>query len=152
MFDVTDPADLLALKTEVNTDPISMGYDPAGGTRILLDLLNEPGSNVGGETTGAPLTARALWEICADNPDDLTPHGPFSEGDQFVVQQFFEIAGSPEADLSWGRARLRSLFPAADGIVDAIDALLRTMSRAEVLFGEGTTISRTDWFAARDSA
>jgi len=26
-FDRTDPADLLALKTEVNTDPISMGYD-----------------------------------------------------------------------------------------------------------------------------
>ena len=150
-FDRTSAADLAALKTEVNTDPIGMGYDTNANVNTLIGLLNDAASNIGGETTGAPLTARSLWEICADNTDDLTPHGQFSVGDQFVVQQFFEVAGSPDTDLSWGRARFRSLFPAADGIVSALDALQRGLSRAEVLFGEGTSLSQQDWFAARDS-
>ena len=150
-FDVTNPTDLAALKSEVNTDPIGMGYDPAGPTQAILDLLNDPENNVGNETTGAPLTTRALWEISADNSDDLTPHGNFSVGDQFVVQQLFEISSGPGDDLSWARTKLRALFPANDGFVTDLDALIRTLNRAEVLFGEGTAISRTDWITARDS-
>lgn len=150
-FDRTDPADLLALKTEVTTDPAGVGYDVAGPTKFILDNLNLPENNPGSETTGAPLTARVLWEISADNPDDLTPHGQFSVGDQFVMQQLFEITAGPDSDLSWARARVVGLFPANDGIPTAINALLRGLSRAEVLFGTDTTISQQDWFAARDS-
>lgn len=150
-FDRTDPADLLALKTEVNTDPIGMGYDVNANVTTLMGLLNEADANVGGETTGAPITARVLWEACADNPDDLTPHGQFSAGDQFVVQQLFETSEGPYSDLSWARARFINLFPPTDGIVTTINSLLRGLSRAEVLFGEGTVLSNKDWSAARDS-
>ena len=101
-----------------------MGYNP-DITQQVIKPINDPDANVGNETTGAPLTARALWEVAADNPDDLTPHGAFSEGDQFVMQQLFEISQGPDDDLSWARARVLSLFPANDGIVDSINALLR---------------------------
>jgi hypothetical protein len=150
-FDRTDPADLLALKTEVTTDPIGVGYDVNGATKDILAMLNDAELNPGNETTGAPLTARVLWEISADSPDDLTPHGQFSVGDQFVMQQLFEISSGPDDDLSWARARVLNLFPANDGIPQAINALLRGLSRAEVLFGTDTIISQQDWFAARDS-
>jgi len=150
-FDRTNSTDLAALKSEVNTDPIAMGYNPTGATQQLLNLLNDPANNTGGETTSAPLTARVLWEIAADNPDDLTPHGQFSEGDALVFQGLWEISIDPDADISWARMRVLNLFPANDGLRTDLEALVRALSRAEVLFGEGTVISRDDWIAARDS-
>ena len=150
-FDITNPDDLAALKLEVTTDPVGVGYDVNGPTKFILDNLNDPENNPGSETTGAPLTTRVLWEIAADNSDDMTPHGQFSVGDQFVMQQLFEISQSPDDDLSWARAKVLQLFPAQDGIAQDINALLRAMSRAEVLFGVDTTITQNDWFAARDS-
>ncbi len=58
MFDAANPADLAALKSEVNTDPISMGYAAViNQTQPLLKLLNEPENNVGSETIGVPYQA-----------------------------------------------------------------------------------------------
>lgn len=151
-FDRTDPADLLALKTEVNTDPISMGYAAVvDQTQNLLKLLNDPTNNVGGETAQGDLTPRVLWELAADNPDDFTPHGQFSEGDQFVMQQLFEISNLIDDDLNWARDKISNIFPAADGFRIALEALSKLLSRSEVLFGENTVITRDDWIAARES-
>ena len=60
-FDVNNPADLLALKNEVNLDPIGMGYDPTGPTQPLLKLLNDPSENIGGDTAEP---ARQIMFIC----------------------------------------------------------------------------------------
>ena len=150
-FDRSDPTDLASLKSEVNTDPIAMGYNPTGSTQQLLNKLNDPANNVGGDTATAPLTARLLWEAAADNSDDLTPHGQFSEGDQIAFRGLLEISESPDDDISWARTRVANLFPAQDGLRQALEAQVRALSRAEVLFGENTNISREDWFAARDS-
>ncbi len=60
-FDRNNPADVLALNTEVFTDPAGMGYTPADGdTGKLLDLLNLPANNVGGQTGVAPLRGKDL--------------------------------------------------------------------------------------------
>ena len=41
MFDRNDSADLAALKSEVNTDPLGLGYNPGSGdVRNILDLIN----------------------------------------------------------------------------------------------------------------
>ena len=151
-FDRNDPADLLALKNEVELDPIAMGYAAVvDQTTQLLKLLNDPASNVGGDTAQGDLTPRVLWELAAANPDDFTPHGQFSEGDQFVMQQLFEISNNLDDDLNWARSLISNIFPANDGFRIALEALSKPLSRAEVLFGEDTVLSREDWLAARDS-
>lgn len=149
MFDVTDPADLLALKTEVNTDPISMGYDANGGTKQILNLLNLPENNVGGETVGESFTPRLMLEIL--EPGDLTVGGQFTEGEQAWIKLLMESSATLDDDIELFRAKFISVFPANSATVTNLAARLRNLSRAEVLFGEGTSISRNDWFAARDS-
>ena len=39
---------------------------------------------------------------------------------------------------------------ASDESTTALDAIITALSRAEVLWGQGTTITEDDWFAARD--
>src|SRR5210317_988792 len=64
MFDRTNQADLTALKTEVQTDPIAMNYAAAvNSTAQLLKLLNDPDNNVGGGTTNVELTAEVLLDV-----------------------------------------------------------------------------------------
>lgn len=148
-FDRNDPADLLALKTEVNTDPIAMGYNPTGSTPQLLSLLNEGANNVGGETTGETFTHRLIIEVT--EPDDLTVGGQFSQGDLETVKSIMALSGTQDPDISWAETRWRQAHVGNNTTLANIDARIRTLSRAEVLFGEGTFISRDDWFAARDS-
>jgi hypothetical protein len=136
MFDRTDPADLQALQTEVNTDPISMGYAAVvDKTKELLDLLNNPSNNVGGETAGAEFTHE-------------------------VLMQTWEPKGTLNEHLPWIEALTREADPrpyesiyranASPASITALDALIVPLSRAEVLFGQGTVITEADWFAARD--
>ena len=149
-FDRNDAADLLALKTEVNTDPIGMGYDPAGNTTQLLKLLNDPASNVGGDMVAGDITPRIMLRDVID-PGDLTPGGQFEQGELEFVKMVMEISQLPDDDLSEMRTKLEAVFPANTTTGAAFRALSRAISRAEALFGVDTVISRDDWFAARDS-
>ena len=148
-FDRSDPADLLALKTEVNSDPIGMGYDATGPTKAILDLLNEPASNVGGETTGEDLTVNLL--LAAIDPNELTVGGQFTEGELAWLKLVVESTQSPEENIEQHRAKITALFQPSDQTRVDLEAQSRAMSRAEVRFGIGTNISRQDWFSARDS-
>lgn len=143
-FDRTNAADLLALKTELTTDPIVMGYNLNQNVSQTINKLNTGTLNVGLETVQGDLTTQILWELAADNPNDFTPHGQFTVGDQFVMQQLFEITTSLGDDLNWARAKIASLFPTNDGFRLALEALVRRLSRAEVLFGEGTVLNSQD--------
>lgn len=148
-FDRTDAADLLALKTEVNDDPVAMGYSATGGsTQALLDLLNLPANNAVPADGNASLTAEDLLKmVFAEN---------ISAGDQFRVQLLFEMTSGSADDVS----RFKTEISALDaGLATAITAHTRPLSRAEVLFSsldansvnETINISRDDWIAARDS-
>lgn len=150
-FDLNNPADLLALKNEVTLDPLGMGYDPDTSTARLLKQLNDAAENLGGETTGETLTIRLLLRTCVDNPDDLTVGGQFTEGALEAIKMVFEASNHIDEDIEVYRAGITAMFAANDGLRLALEAQSRGLSRAEVLFGAGTAITKNDWFAARVS-
>lgn len=145
-FDSTNPADLLALKTEVTTDPIGMGYDPAAPTAQILKLLNDPASNVGGDTANRPFDAAAMMD--ALDPSDFDAQQTVTGAPNYV-HTLVELAAFN--DITPYKAKFRSLFAGNSATVVALDAQTVALSRAEVLFGQGTNITRDDWIAARDS-
>lgn len=149
-FDNTNSADLLALKNEVNLDPIGMGYASAAGTPPLLKLLNGPTDNVGGETVGADFTADLVMKVI--DSDDITIGAKFSEGNARWLDYLMNSA-SAISNFADFESRFRAIFtdnPVTQTIQN-LDAELKAISRAEVLFGIDTTISKADWLAARDS-
>lgn len=146
-FDRTNPADLAALKTEVTTDPIGMGYAAViDQTQPLLKLLNDPGNNVGGESAARPFDVYAMLD--ALQPADYDAQQT-ATGAPNYVHTLVELAAYD--DISAYKAKFRSLFAANSATVQALDAQTAPLSRGEVLFGQGTVISRDDWIAARDS-
>ena len=148
MFDRTDPADLLSLKTEVNTDPIAMGYAAAiNSTAQLLKLLNDPANNVGGETTNVELTAEVLLDVI-DTADFAS--NQVDQGERDWIKMCFDYALSG-ISIEKYRAKIQGIFQVNSQTNQNINNLTRPLSRGEVLFGAGTVISRDDWIAARDS-
>ena len=146
MFDRNNPADLASLKSEVNTDPISMGYDPVGPTQQILKLLNESDNNVGADTISRPFDASAMIDALV--PTELDAQQTNAKAAEYT-HILVELAAF--SDISVYKTKWRSMFAANSDTVAALDAQVRAISRAEVLFGAGTNISKEDWFAARDS-
>lgn len=148
MFDRNNPADLAALKSEQATDPISMGYAAVDGqTRNTLELFNDGALNVGLETTGEDFTSDLALKVI--DPDEVTVGAKFSEG-QANWLNYLMAAASSVSDFSGFEVKFRELFAAytpSSVTLTALDARTRRLSRAEVLLGEGTFISREDWKA-----
>ena len=147
-FDRNNPSDLLTLKTEVATDPITMGYDPAGNTHVLLELLNGPTNNVAPEDGADFMTAEKLLKVVYLEA--------ISSQDQFKLQLTFEATGGLDSDLSNFKSEISAL---STSLATAVSSIVRPLSRAEVLFStsdvngvrEKVYISRDDYLAARDS-
>lgn len=145
-FDRGNPADLLALKTEIETDPIGMGYVLTKITQ-MIKLINEPADNVGGETVQGKLTPETLIESI--DFDELGGN-QVGTGGRSGLSYIFSLADGI-IDFEQFRQKILDTFPSNGPTVAAINALVRALSRAEVLFGEETLLVREDWFAARDS-
>jgi hypothetical protein len=147
-FDRTDPADLAALKSEVETDPIAMGYAAVvGNTSQLLKLLNDPSNNVGGEAAARVFTPAAMLD--ALDPTELDANNTEGAAPQYTVALIAHY--QTELDIASYKQKWRAMFAANSATVAALDAQTQALSRAEVLFGQGTVITKNDWFAARDS-
>ena len=147
-FNRSDSADLLTLKNEVSVDPISMGYAAiVDQTNKLLKLLNDPANNVGAETVNTELTPEILLDTL-----DTTELGSnqVSAGERDWLQMVFQY-GLRGADIEKYRTKIKAIFQSNSTTNANIDALIRTLSRVEVLFDPKTTISRDDWIAARNS-
>ena len=147
-FDENDPADILALNTEVYGDPTGMNYAPViQSTASLLVLLNDPENNIGNETGDAPMTPGNLLESIWNTS--------ISSQDQFKIDLLFTSSGSQSSDISNFKAEVSALSPA---IAAAIQTIIRPLSRAEVLFSdtdengvvEFVTIPKSGWIKARD--
>lgn len=146
-FDRSNPTHLAALKSEVLTDPIAMGY-VSGNTGDVLSRLNDPALNVGGDTGADFLTPKNLLNVLFGEA--------ISSQDQFKIQLVFESASTIDDDISIFRDDLSAL---GVGLATAIGTITRSLSRGEVLFGaldangsyEKVYITREDWLAARDS-
>ena len=142
-FDRTDPADLLALKTEVDTDPICMGYLPVLGTAAMLDLLNNPAKNLGGEIGRVLLTSGVLLDVLVPSDLDEIDDGERSYIEAMINRDF-------DTDIERYREQIREALLLDSETVFAMDTLMERISRAEALFGRSTVIGKSDWFAARD--
>jgi len=157
-FDRTDPADLLALKTEVNDDPLGLGYDAvSGSTTTVLTAINAKDAQF---TVSKPkISAADVRATCT-----YDAYNNLAIDEQEWIQWMTGSNGSGEESLIV-TADLRLQLTDAEGsgtnsiwaVADRTEmntAMLALMdvagSRAEDLFGYGTNISRTDWLAARD--
>lgn len=146
-FEVTDPADLLALQQEIAVDPAGQGYAEAQGTADLLDRLNNPARNQAPQNVQQPvevLTVPAVAGVI--NAGEYDALGAYNRA--WVQMLITRPATEPLAPYS---AKFLAVFgPASLTRAAVINLLARPASRAEVLFGRDTVISRDDYFAARD--
>lgn len=161
MFDRQDPADLLALKTEVETDPLGLGYDhTSGNTSLIVNGINEV-------RTSAPTFVVSKPKISAADVRALTTYDAYNNlaideqewirwitGSNGVNEESLvvtpdlrqNLAGDPtDTGSIWAVGERATMNAAMLGLMDV------PASRAEDLFGYGTTISDTDWTTARDS-
>lgn len=146
-FDRENPSDLAALQSEQINDPLVMGYAALDNTNKQVALINDPDSNKGNETTGEELTTALLLDLIV--PDDLTVGGQFSQGELEYIKMILEASSFSGESIERYRSKILLAFGNST-TADNINAATRRISRAEVLFGIDTTITREDWIAARD--
>ena len=158
-FNRNDPADLAALKAEVELDPLAIGYDaPSGNARQVVDLLAENNYTVSKPRIStadvrSATTYQAYNRLAQDEQEWLvwmTGTNGYNEENMIVTPDLRErLCGE-----TGGGGGNSSIW--AGGDRDEMEALMLGLfdvqgSRAEVLFGYGTRISHSDWYAARDS-
>ena len=154
-FDRNDPADLLALKTEMETDPLSIGYDINGNTDAQVSLINakNPAITVSKPKVSAALvrstcTYDAYNNLAIDEQEWLrwmTGSNGFEEENLTVTDDLRTQLTGPGTASIWAASDRTTMNQA---MLDLIDV---SGSRAEDLFGFGTVLSSSDWIAARDS-
>ena len=151
-FDNTNQADLTALKNEVDTDPTLIGYTP-DNTESLLNQLNTFEANEAG--SGPTDSTRELDDVTIPEVSEVIDEAEYvalSEYDKDWVRTF--IAQPAEGGtLRPFKGKFLEVFPGGT-TTRANAVLLLTVpdsSRAEVLWGSGTVITRDDWLLAREN-
>lgn len=142
-FDRENPTDLTALYNERTQDPVGMGY-PANDNQFIR-VINSADDNVGGETTGRPFDVDALLD--ALDPSELGDQQTVAGADTYT--QLLTDLATAGRSIETYKVKWRSMFAANSATVTALDAQVRGLSRAEVLFGEGVKLVVDDWIAAR---
>ncbi len=154
-FDVNDPADLAALKSEIETDPLAHGYDP-NDTAQLLGIINDVAQNL----TVPSTVERSLDDVAIPEVSEVIDEAEYAalgEYDKdwtktFIAQPAGGSEGTANITLRPFKGKFLEVFPNGSNTRAAAQALLTVEgSRGESLFGFGTTITRSDWIAARDS-
>ena len=159
-FDRNDPADLATLKSEVNTDPLALGYNASSGdTGLVLETINLVRAQfivskpaIDPADVRAACTYDAYNNLSIDEQEWLqwmTGSGGGGGAESLVVTvdlrlQLTDAEGNGTASV-WAVADREAMNAAMLSLIDI------NGSRAEDLFGQGTVISRADWIAARDS-
>lgn len=154
-FDRNNTDDLLALKTEVNTDPNAYGYVPSDTYAGVLDIINIKRAEI---TVSKPKISSALVRSAATfdaynslSIDEqewirwMTGSGGFDGESLVVTADLRTRLTGPDALSIWDIGNRVEMNTAMLALID-VDG-----SRAEESWGFGTVISRADWIAARDS-
>ena len=144
-FDNTNPTQLQQLYDEWNLDPAGVGYATANNTTQLLVLTNEPENNPGGETQSRPFALDSMMD--ALDPVDYNANQMINGGPEYINSLI--LFGTQFGDIGPYEAKFRSVFagiPGADTIT-ALDAQTVALSRADVLWGYETNITRNDYIA-----
>ena len=152
-FDRTDPADLAALKTEIETDPQGYGYDPASTDAGVLQPINEIRDTITlNKDFVSPAeiktaTTYAAYDGLAIDEQEWLRWMTVGNGEptlKTTPDLVARLSGNGGSSI-WAVADRTEMEAAMTAI------LTRAGSRAEELFGLNTSITRDDWFAARDS-
>ena len=142
-------AELAILKTEMDTDPKSLGYAGANDEAVAA-LINEVGLSVPPETL--PNTSVSVIDVL-DAVDGTEVDDVSVNGMQFFLLRM-QIAGG-NVDISAGSpiiGQVANIFTVAlaPNSRTALNALTtREASRAEILFDSGVTVSYMDVGYAR---
>lgn len=156
-FDNTDATDLAELKSEVDVDPTALGYAAViAETDALLALINDPNPATLLEKPAidpADVRSQTTFDAYNDLSIDeqewirwMTGANSANNGSSLKVTTDLKARlTGPDADSIWSAAERTAMNAAMLALIDV------PASRAEILWGYGTTISRADWFAARDS-
>ena len=122
------------LKTELETDPLGMGYILTE-TEHNLVLLNKRGKNLGGETEKKTLTVKILNKHL-----DLAEFSALSAD---YKEYILAIAGKPEGEeIPRIKSKIKDIFGSGSLTFTGIQSEVRNLSRAEVLWGEGVTVTK----------
>ena len=152
-FDRNDPVQLAELKDEMNTDPLGIGYDPLGANQPNVDLINAKNYTVDKPKISAAAvrsatTLDAYDGVLADKQEWLrwmTGTNGFDEENMDVTPDLrVQLTGDGGASI-WAVGERPEMEAAMLALIETAG------SRAEVLWGHGTSISTADWAAARDS-
>jgi len=153
--------DLAALKTEITTDPATIGYTAAGGFANLAaieSLINVAGSAV----TDVQRKTVTAQEILAEiRQGEYHAMGVDADGEGPSRQRLLQLLLTANVDgLDWSDTQVRNLIrscfpgPVAPNTRTAIIALetilAATATRAEELFGHRAIVSTNDLMLARD--
>ena len=141
-FDRNDPAQVLALFNEWNLDPASVGYATSNNTVQLLNLTNEPENNPGGETLATPFSPQSLMD--ALDPTEYESPQTVAGAPNYV-HTLIELGAFNSIEPY--KAKFRSMFAANSATVTTLDAQTVPLSRADVLWGYETNITRDDYAA-----
>lgn len=153
-FDQSNPAHLATLKTEVETDPLALGYDPDVSTQGLLDLLNAKNYTVSKpKISSAEIRAKTTYQAYNTLAQDEQEWLRWMTGSNGFNEENVEV--TPDLRKKLAGVGGNSIWQAGDRRDEMNPIMLAIMdvagSRAEVLFGYNTVLTRSDWLAARDS-
>lgn len=152
-FDASNPTHLQELKAEVSLDPLALGYAAVlADTAALLALLNDKNPayivskpKISAAEVRAAVTYDAYNSLAIDEQEWLR----WITGSNGVNEESLVVTPDLRSQLTSS-----STFWAASSRTEMQAAMLAIIdvpgSRAEVLWGFGSTISRAAWFTARD--
>jgi hypothetical protein len=152
-FSADNPTHLQELKDEITNDPLALGYAAVlTETPLLLALLNDKNPayivskpKISAAEVRAAVTYDAYNNLAIDEQEWLR----WITGSNGVNEESLVVTPDLRLQLTSG-----STFWAVSNRTEMQAAMLAIIdvpgSRAEVLWGFGSTISRAAWFTARD--
>ena len=156
-FNRNDPADLAALKAEATNDPQGIGYTVLtdGNATKFIDEISAKNYTVEKPKISSALVRSTCTYEAFDGllgPEQgwltwMTGSNGFDEENLVVTADVRQnLAGDPTAnDAIWAASDRNAMNAAMLALINV------SGSRAEVLFGYGTTLTINDWVASRDS-
>jgi len=147
-FDRNNQADLTALKAEVANDPLAIGYSyfTDGNTDKLVGEINAKNyttskPKISSADVRAAITFAAYNNLAIDEQEWIKWVAPGNNDEDIVVTPDLRTQLLTSSTF-WAVADRVAMQAAMKALIDAPG------SRAEVLFGYGTYISREDWLKA----
>jgi hypothetical protein len=152
-FDRNDPAHLAALKAEATNDPLAIGYTVIqdGNTNNFISQINAKNYTVAKpKISSADVRAATTYDAYNNLSIDEQEWLVWMTGSNGANEENMAVTEDLRAQLTtsstfWAVGDRSAMQAAMLALIDV------SGSRAEVLWGYGTNISREDWLAAEIS-